>query len=325
MVPTLMRWLRRRRAAAALLTAFAVGSCDEADVVGLRTSTTFNVGTAIHPLVVGALSRSYVLHVPRRRPVGTGGVLVSYPLIIVLHGSSATGADIRNATNMDSVSEANRWVAAYPNALRGSGGLFPSDWNAGTCCGAAARENFDDVGFIASMINEISRSLPIDAKRVYVVGFSDGGRMAYTVACAMSSQIAGIGVVSGSLKQEGCLPARPVALIAIHGTDDPSVPWDDESSTPPPTAPTGLVAAMPPSLQLWSAVNACKTGTLTQLSTYVELITLPTCAGAEIAFYSIAGGIHTWPSLKSATSSDPDETLAATALIAQFLRRQTVK
>ena len=34
---------------------------------------------------------------------------------------------------------ANRTIVAYPNGVSGGGGLYPTDWNAGTCCGAAGR------------------------------------------------------------------------------------------------------------------------------------------------------------------------------------------
>src|SRR5437773_1561304 len=82
------------------------------------------------------------------------------------------------------------------------------DWNAGTCCGAAARENVDDVGFLKAVIDRVSKQLPVDQKRIYIAGFSDGGRMAYHAACQLSSTIAAIGVVSGSLLDDHCSPAK---------------------------------------------------------------------------------------------------------------------
>ncbi len=315
------RWI----AASVFLCGASSMACNSDGLLGLKTSTTFTIGTAIHDIAVGDLARSYVLHVPTKRPTATNGTLMAYPLMIVLHGSSATGADIRETSNMDSVSEAHRWVVAYPNGVQGSGGLFPSDWNAGTCCGAAGRENIDDLGFLQHIITQIATSLPIDKRRIYVVGFSDGGRMAHHVACAMSSQIAAIAVVSGSLRDSQCAPTVAVPIIAIHGTDDQSVPWGEDADTQPLTALTGIAATLPPSLQFWASKNGCTTGSSITLSLHVDQTLFPVCKSGELAFYSINGGTHTWPMLVNSLSDDPDETFASTAVIAQFLKRQSLK
>jgi polyhydroxybutyrate depolymerase len=313
-----------RRVAAIALAAFVSG-CALDRLVGTDTTTKFDVGTGLHQIEVGSLSREYLLHVPQRRPMTSSGTLLPYPLVIVLHGSSGSGEDIRGTTNMDSVSEANRLVVVYPNAVAGAGGLFPTDWNAGTCCGAAGREDIDDVGFIKSMIAELSTNLPIDKRRVFVAGFSDGGRMAYRLACELSSQIAAIGVVSGSLRDEGCAPSNPVAVIGIHGTDDPIVPYNEDPDTPPSAPMAGVAAEMPPSLQFWVSQNGCTEGTTSAFGTHVDVTTFSSCTRADVAFYSVKGGTHSWPVLLDASSDDPDATFSATALIAEFFRRHRMK
>jgi polyhydroxybutyrate depolymerase len=259
--------------------------------------------------------------VPSRRPMAQSGTLLPYSLTIVLHGSSGTGEDIRATTNMDSVSEANRVVMVYPNAVAGAGGLFPTDWNAGDCCGEAGREGIDDLGFMRAMIAEISAKLPIDNRRIHVAGFSDGGRMAYYMACQMADQIAAIGVVSGSLSDDSCDPARSVALIAVHGTDDPIVPYDESIDSPMPEPVDPNMATLPPSIQFWVEQNRCSQATDSSFAAHVTVTTFTTCAGSDVAFYTIDGGVHTWPVLTDPSSSDPDQTLPATALITDFFKR----
>jgi polyhydroxybutyrate depolymerase len=307
------------------LAVASIMGCAPDSLVGLEPTTKFEAGTGLHTIEVGSLSRQYVLHVPQRRPMMANGAVLPYSLIIVLHGSSGSGLDIRATTNMDSVSEAQRLVVAYPNGVAGAGGLFPTDWNAGTCCGAAGRENIDDVAFIKAVIEEVSANLPMEKRRVYVAGFSDGGRMAYRLACELSSQIAAIGVVSGSLRQDGCAPTNSVAVIAIHGTDDPIVPYNEDPDTSPAQPMTGVAAATPPSLQFWIAENGCTNGGTASYSARVDLTTFPTCSGADVAFYAVKGGTHSWPVLVDPASDDPDATLPATALIADFFRRHRQK
>lgn len=318
-------WRRRWMSAAAVLVAFAAAGCSFDGLTGANATTSFDVGTGLHSIDVGSLTREYILHVPQRRPMTSSGMVLPYPLVVVLHGSSATGGDIEATTNMDSVSEANRIVVAYPNGVAGAGGLFPTDWNAGSCCGAAGRENIDDVGFIKAVMTELSAKLPIDKRRIYVAGFSDGGRMAYRLACELSSQLAAIAVVSGSLKAESCSPERAVAVVAIHGTDDQIVPYDDNSDTPLPATMTGVASTLPPSVQFWVSNNGCGAGSVSPYAAHVDATTFTTCTGADVAFYAVDGGAHGWPVLVDPESPDPDESFSATAVINSFFRRHVLK
>ena len=53
-------------------------------------------------------------------------------------------------------------------------------WNAGICCALALR---NDVGYLVNVVNAVSQAVPVDATRVYVVGFSNGGMMALQAIC----------------------------------------------------------------------------------------------------------------------------------------------
>lgn len=309
----------------AVAASLAVAGCGANDVLGPSGSGAstgdYVIGTTNHSLDVEGLTRTFILHVPVNRPMSTGnGAVLPYPLIIVLHGSSSSGADIEGTTNMDSLAEVNRSIVAYPDGIAGAGGLFPSDWNAGTCCGAAAREGIDDVGFIKALITEVSSKLSIDKTRIYVSGFSDGGRMAHRLACVMSEQIAAIGVVSGSLVDDACAPVKPVAVVAIHGTADDEVPYDDASATAPPNSVIAAAADMPPSIQFWISHDGCTVATPANLAASVHRTVFTKCNGADVVFYSIDGGTHTWPVLATGSAA-PDAQLSASAVIASFFAR----
>jgi polyhydroxybutyrate depolymerase len=313
-------------ALAAAAGAAALTGCYVDRVFGVDGSAGFNVGTALHAITVGPLARSYELHVPTKRPTSSSGSLLPYPVLILLHGSSSSGDDIRVTTNMDSIADARHWVVAYPDAVKGGGGLFPSDWNAGTCCGAAGREDIDDVTFISNIITEISNNLPVDHTRIYVAGFSDGGRMAHRLGCELSRTVAAIAVVSGSLKDDACSPTNGVPIIAVHGTADDVVPYDDGSDTPPPGPVPDAAAALPPSMQFWVSQNGCGAAAVatTKPSTDVTRTGFTRCTAGDVVFYSVDGGVHTWPVLV-ANSDDPDSELSASAVIAGFLSRQVRK
>ena len=300
----------------AILGAAVSMSCAPQGILG--TSGNWKRGTTTHFISVGTTPRQYLLHVPQRRPVLLGGTIRPYSLVLVLHGSSASGEDIRQVSRMDSLSELMRFVVAYPNGTNG-GGLGPSDWNGGTCCGTASRDNVDDVGFLAALVGEVSKNLPVDPHRVYVVGFSSGAIMAYHAACKLAPMIAAIGIISGSLMDDNCSPARPVAMIGIHGTSDDQVPYDDPSLTPPPTAVTGVATRLPASAQFWVATNGCGAGAAALQSPHVVRTNFKVCTGAQVVFYTIEGGTHGWPQ----TGLDPPMSeLQASSVIAEYFNRQ---
>ena len=117
----------------------------------------------------------------------------------------------------------------------------------------AASRDVDDIGFLRAVIDELTRRLPIDTTRIYVVGFSDGGRMAYRAACELSSQIAAVGVVSGSVEDPDCHPAVPVSLIAFHGTADREVPYDDSLTSVRWPQSIPAASSAPPSVRFWAS------------------------------------------------------------------------
>ena len=95
-----------------------------------------------------------------------------------------------------------------------------SSWNVG----ANWDGNFyDDVTFIAEMIEDINSNFNIDMNRVYASGMSNGGYMAYELACHLSDKITAFGSVTGNFmlnSNQNCSQEREVPIIHFHGTSD---------------------------------------------------------------------------------------------------------
>ena len=271
-------------------------------------------GTSQYRVQVGDLMRTFLLHVPKSRP-RRFGLATAYPLVIVLHGSGANGATIRRMSGMDSLADAAHFLVAYPNATTGALGLG-ADWNAGECCGAAHKQNVDDVAFVRALVGTLSREMPVDRRRVYVAGFSDGGRMAYRVACELGTRIAAIGVVSGSLMDGQCAPQRPVPLIAFHGTADDEVPYADSSlSTAVGRPPTGS-RGVPPSIVFWATIDRCRAAKVSRYAPHVTVTRFAPCA-ADVTLYSVDGGEHAWPGGK-ADGDEPTREISASRVVWSF-------
>lgn len=249
-------------------------------------------GTSQYRVQAGDLMRTFLLHVPHSRP-RRFGLATAYPLVIVLHGSGANGATIRRMSGMDSVADAAHFLVAYPDATTGALGLG-ADWNVGDCCGAAHKGNVDDVAFVRAVVGALSREMPVDRRRIYVAGFSDGGRMAYRVACELSPRVAAIAVVSGSLRDGQCAPQRPVPLIAFHGTADDEVAYADSSFSTAVGRPPSGSSGLPPSVVFWATIDHCRAAKASRYAPHVTLTRFAPCA-ADVMLYSVNGGEHAWP------------------------------
>lgn len=257
-------------------------------------------GTSTQWMRVHRTHRTYVLHVPAR----IEGTHMRVPLLLLLHGSSGSGDDIRTGTGMDSLADSLGFVAAYPDGTRGVlGGV--SDWNAGGCCGPAAAHNVDDVTFVRRVIAELEARLPIDPARVYVAGFSDGARMTYRLGCELSREIAGMAVVSGSLTTSRCRPARALPLVAFHGTRDGEVPYDEplHAGVAPP-AGDSTARWLPPAVQFWAAVDGCSTPDTARVAPLVLRTSFTRCTRAPVVFYQLDGANHGWPTGTKASAGD---------------------
>jgi polyhydroxybutyrate depolymerase len=287
---------------AVMIAADCGGATDATDpfadgvvIPGATTALTVQVNQA---------SRDYLLHDVQTMAT----VKTPLPLVILLHGSDMTAADMRDLTAMDSIADVRHFLVAYPQG-KGS----PTDWNAGNCCGDAQDANTDDIGFLRAIIADVSSRLSVDPKRIYVGGFSDGARMAYRVACEMSDKVAAVAAVSGSLVTTGCAPARLVPIIAFNGNADPSVLYTEPTATPLPRAAPVGTAGLTPAIRFWLAAAACKS-TTSLLFDRTTVRYLGTGCSTDITFYETFGGGHAWPDIGD------DYAFSASALIADFFK-----
>jgi polyhydroxybutyrate depolymerase len=305
------------RLAAAIGMALLVVGCTPDRLLQSAASTDTGIDPEWRQIAVGTTTRDFLLHVPAK--VASSPTPVA--LVIMLHGTGGSPADLRITTGMSSVADASGFIVVYAAGSHGQYSLYPSDWNAGgACCGAAARENVDDLAYLREIISTVSAQYSVDERRVYIAGFSAGGRMAYHAACQLSSLIAGIAVVSGSLVDDECAPSSAVALLAVHGTADEIVPYSDPADTPPPSPVPADASALPASVQFWVAANGCASGRVAavQVSTDVLQDAFSNCAGADVTAYVIDGGVHGWPGQLDTDPASPMAELNTTQVVASF-------
>ena len=227
--------------------------------------------TTTHILVVGGVTRDWLQTVP------AGGVTAATRILVVLHGRAVTPHQEAQRDGFLPLVAPDNIELVYPTGVGAS-------WNAGECCGQAAQSGVDDVAFLRALVTAID---PHHAHTVTLVGYSNGGRMAYTVACQSPSLVDGFAMV-GALPLPSCTVAHPVTLLQVAGTADDVVPYVNV---------TAQVAALRTLDNTAPAPATWQSGTLTT-STWTSSTTQ-----TRIGLAAYQGGTHAWPSGDSATPS----------------------
>jgi polyhydroxybutyrate depolymerase len=275
---------------------------------------------SIRTITVDQSERSYVLHVPR-------SVQQPASLVIVLHGGGGSAQSAIAQSNFDAEADRHGFITAYPEGSDRSRPLLNAlgkpgfrTWNAGACCGYAVEHGMDDVGFIRAMVADITATHPLDPKRIYATGLSNGGMMAYRLACEASDLVAAIGAVSAVIVVAPCEPRFPVSVLHIHGTADQNVPIEggvgSKSIVKYPYPPVER------SIAFWAARDDCgKDPIVSSPAPSVTLRSYPLCTlGIAVDYYVIEGGTHAWPGGKRLAKflDQPSNAIDATKLIWQF-------
>ena len=143
------------------------------------------------------------------------------PLLILLHSASTSGAHQENYMHLGPIAKKNGLIYIAPDGtVNPEGKRF---WNASKSCCNKYKEEVDDVAYINSLIDEINAKTPVDPKRIYLIGHSNGAFMSFTYACK-TNKVAAIVAIAGAMDTESdCTPSTPVSLLNIHGTADKTI------------------------------------------------------------------------------------------------------
>jgi polyhydroxybutyrate depolymerase len=253
-------------------------------------------------LTVGTLKRSYLVHVPPQAATGK-----PLPLVLNFHGGGGNAANQKSYSRMDEAADRDGYIAVYPNGTGGFGGRLLT-WNAGTCCGSAAANQVDDVGFVVVLLNDLARRMPYDRARVYATGLSNGSMMAYRLAAEAPETIAAVAGVAGAMTLPRFAPKLPVPVMHIHSVDDQRALYDGGLGPVFPLTNTRVFHQPVDSMiGKWVAHNSCpaeaqvtgpvsgKPGAADAAHTATRYQYGPCRAGTEVMFWKLTGAGHVWP------------------------------
>jgi len=240
----------------------------------------------------GGRLRTYQLHIPLgldpAKPV---------PLVFVLHGGGGDGLQMERFSGFSALSDQHGFIACYPDGVDRA-------WYDGRVVddSRAHRDKIDDAGYIDALIAVIARKHPIDQKRVYATGISNGGFLSHWLGAKLAKRFAAIAPVAGGMAPALAVdfkPEAPVSVVILQGTEDPFVPFDGG----PIKFQRGQTVSTHTALTKWVVHDGCKDGVTEELpdtdpddGTRVKRTTYAGGKdGTEVVLYTISGGGHTWP------------------------------
>jgi poly(3-hydroxybutyrate) depolymerase len=275
------------------------------------------VGESKVPVVFNGMRYDVTVYVPPN-------VAARAPAVLNLHGTSGTGSGQLWYSDLKSTADTGGFLVVAPEgAIRNGSGYA---WNVPNVGNPPAGAR-DDVAFLAQVITTTTTTLCADPTRIYATGYSGGGRMTSAFACARPTLVAAIAPVAGlragrpnptnssSPDPASCKPPATVPVIAFHGRQDATNPFDGGG--------TDLWRySVPQAQQRWSTLNGCANGPTTdQVSAHVRKTTYDRCRDeANVVLYEVSDGGHTWPGTPRPSTGNGNTTheINANALMWQF-------
>lgn len=150
-----------------------------------------------------------------------------HPTLLALHGRGSDEGDLLGlAPYLD---DRLLWLSARaPLTLEGG-----YEWYRPPSAGSPVARHFaESLEALEQFVEESVTAYPVDPRRLYVLGFSQGTYMAYALALTRPGRVAGVIAHSGALPIQTIGAARAVdgaalrgkPVLVVHGTQDRTIP-----------------------------------------------------------------------------------------------------
>ena len=278
-----------------MLVLLGLAACDPAPPQG-KAPDRLPLAASAQPgrdVRVSVGDRPFELHVPGAYRPGTPA-----PLVVLLHGFRASGFEQEIYFRLTRESDRRGFLYALPNGTTdGDGRRF---WNATSACCDFYGTGVDDSSYLRRVIAEVASSYSVDPRRVYLVGHSNGGFMAYRMACEHADVITAVVSLAGAMSDDAaqCRPARPVSVLQIHGTADATVRFEGGQTVGNPYPSVAITLAD------WRRFNGCEPTADTSIPPKDLVSNLPGAettvrsyhtgcvGGTRVELWSIKDGAH---------------------------------
>jgi hypothetical protein len=223
------------------------------------------------------------------------------------HPGLSNATQHADAAQWHTLGDTAGFITVYPNAMPIVPGNNNRLWNAYNQPSSVA--DYDDVGFLNGLLDQMIQRYAVDTCRIYMSGFSSGAMMTFRMTCDLTHRFAAVAPVSGGwgygvdglcgdgncdgdvapgctweMAYVNCQPSGSVPLIFIKG----SLEGDN--------LPTCRGTTDSLSRLFWSGFLQCAGSFLDTLQLAGKMIVREQFKGCshDLAFLSVIGNGHQW-------------------------------
>jgi len=223
------------------------------------------------------------------------------PLVLDFHGLSEGAPTHAAHSRLGDDATARGYTVVFPH---GTG--TPLRWSAVPAdVPLSADATASDITYIEELLDAVTSDWCIDTARVFATGLSNGAGMATHLGCVRTERIAAIAPVAGLRPPLGCDDAG-LPVVAFHGTADAILIYNGGigdlagliGGTATPEAPPAEIdgPGYPAAARAWATHNGCEADPdVTEVGADVQHWVFTCPEGADVEFYVIIDGGHTWP------------------------------
>jgi polyhydroxybutyrate depolymerase len=236
---------------------------------------------------------SFWLYTPKIL-VKNASSMTARPLVLAYHGYHMKALEFAKITRVNAIAEREGFLVAYPQGE-------DLQWNGK----GIANDDPKDILMTEAILNRIESLRNVDPRRIYAMGFSNGGFFVHRLSCEMPERFAGFASVAatvGTPLSRDCHPQEPVNFLSMNGREDPVVTWEGKLRYLNRSFPGVAFFSVVDSFRFWQEHNQCKPFENNQLtfpkkrfSAHSYHLDLSCPENGQLTQWVVQGGGHTWP------------------------------
>ncbi len=160
-----------------------------------------------------------------RVPAGVSGQLA---LVFCWHGHGGRSTHSAGRWGYDKADTTS--ILVFPQGLPTVSPLVDKEGRMPGWQTSVSSEGGRDLRFFDAMLADLKKEHPVDERRIYSMGHSNGAAFSYLLWQARPEVLAAIGSVAGSLRADAKLPS-PMPVIHVAGEKDPLVKFAWQQAT----------------------------------------------------------------------------------------------
>lgn len=160
-------------------------------------------------------------------------------VLVFAHGFRGTSRGVMRNMSLRGMADRMGYALIALNSVSGS-------WNLRYSPGKTFSDGRDEMAYVDQVLADAAQRFDLPSDHMIAAGFSEGGMMTWTLACARGALFQGFVPMSGTFwtPEPATCASPPADVVHIHGTADPTVPLTGRQIRESKQGDVGIVMSM---------------------------------------------------------------------------------